>query len=64
MKNASLTPSGELVITPAATSCPADFNFLVGAHQVHHKKLKSRLNSCTEWVEFEGTHTQAHSGLI
>lgn len=58
MKNATLNAKGELIITPTATSSKADFNFLVGAHRVHHKKLKSRLNNCTEWIEFDGTHTQ------
>lgn len=58
MKNATLSPSGELLITPSATSSAADFNFLVGRHTVHHKKLKSRLDNCREWMEFNGTHTQ------
>jgi hypothetical protein len=58
MKNTTLAPNGELIITPAATSSAADFNFLVGTHRVHHKKLKSRLNDCSEWIEFDGSHTQ------
>jgi hypothetical protein len=58
MKSAIVNPSGELIITPSASSSAGDFNFLTGAHRVHHKKLKSRLNNCTEWVEFDGTHTQ------
>ena len=31
-----------------------DFDFLIGAWKVHHKTLKKRLNSSTEWIEFEG----------
>jgi hypothetical protein len=58
MKNTTLTSNGELIIRPSSTSSAADFNFLVGKHRVHHKKLKSRLNNCIEWIEFEGTHTQ------
>ncbi len=58
MKNATLTPTGELILTASGSSSAADFNFLHGAHQVHHKKLKSRLTNNTKWVEFTGTHTQ------
>src|SRR5437868_14512082 len=34
-----------------------DFEPLVGSWRVHHKRLKERLNGCTEWEEFEGTCT-------
>jgi hypothetical protein len=47
---------GELIITPSATSSKNDFDFLIGPHKVHHKILKARLSSSTEWKEFEGTH--------
>lgn len=50
------TPNGSLKIIPSASSSKNDFDFLIGLHYVHHKKLKSRLNKCTEWEEFEGTH--------
>jgi hypothetical protein len=32
-----------------------DFDFLVGHWRVHHRKLKERLVSSHEWIEFEGT---------
>ncbi len=47
--------NGELMTTASSASSKYDFDFLVGHHEVHHKKLKTRLNKCTEWVEFEGT---------
>ena len=31
-----------------------DFDFLIGAWNVHHRTLKKRLNESTEWNEFEG----------
>jgi len=34
-----------------------DFDFLVGRWRVHHRRLKQRLEGCTEWQEFEGTST-------
>lgn len=50
--------NGELVITASATSSKYDFDFLVGNHTVHHKKLKTRLANSNEWIEFEGSHKQ------
>ncbi|MEW6730208.1 MAG: hypothetical protein AB1489_02610 [Acidobacteriota bacterium] len=47
--------NGELAITASATSSQNDFDFLVGKWKLHHKKLKSRLNNCNEWDEFETT---------
>jgi hypothetical protein len=29
-----------------------DFDFLIGTWKVHHRRLKERLNGCTEWEEF------------
>jgi hypothetical protein len=46
---------GELLITASPDSSKDDFDFLEGHHKVHHKRLKERLNKCTEWIEFEGT---------
>lgn len=34
-----------------------DFDFLVGHWRVRHRRLKERLEGCTEWQEFEGTST-------
>ena len=46
---------GALVITPSPTSSQQDFDFFEGKWQLHNKKLKARLCSCTEWVEFGST---------
>jgi len=48
-----LDSTRELSITPSKSSSPNDFDFLVRRWKIHNKKLKSRLNNCTEWVEFE-----------
>ena len=40
-------------IQPSTTSSHDDFNFLEGKWKVHNRKLKTRLNNCTEWIEFE-----------
>lgn len=55
MSNFEFTPGGELKITVSENSSETDFDFLTGRHKVHHKKLKTRLNDCTEWIEFDGT---------
>lgn len=47
--------NGELIITASPASSKSDFDFLLGHHTVHHKKLKDRLSKCNEWIEFEGT---------
>ena len=47
--------NGELIITPTPTSSKHDFDFFEGKWLVKNKKLKSRLNNCTEWTEFEST---------
>lgn len=31
-----------------------DFDFEIGKWQVHHRRLKLRLQNCTEWEEFSG----------
>lgn len=33
----------------------SDFDFEFGRWNVHHKRLKERLNGCTEWENFGGT---------
>ena len=55
MVNATLDKNGELLVTASKTSSANDFNFLTGKWTMHNKKLKSRLNNCTEWEEFEST---------
>ncbi|HEY1092582.1 MAG TPA: DUF1579 domain-containing protein, partial [Burkholderiaceae bacterium] len=37
-----------------APSGIADFDFIIGSWEVRHRRLKERLNGCTEWVEFDG----------
>jgi hypothetical protein len=32
-----------------------DFDFIIGAWRVRHRRLKARLADCSEWIEFEGT---------
>jgi len=55
MVNAKITPTGELEITPSKTSSKNDFDYLAGKWTMHNKRLKTRLNNCTEWVEYEST---------
>jgi hypothetical protein len=55
MVNAKVTSTGELQITPSATSSLGDFDFLAGRWNMHNKRLKTRLNNCTEWIEFKST---------
>jgi hypothetical protein len=55
MEHYEINESGELEITPSATSSENDFDFLEGKWKVSNKKLKARLNNCSEWDEFEST---------
>ena len=55
MVNARITSTGELEIVPSGTSSPHDFDFLAGKWTMHNKRLKTRLNNCTEWVEYESS---------
>ena len=36
---------------------PDDFDFIIGDWRVRHRRLKTRLAGCGEWIEFEGTST-------
>jgi hypothetical protein len=54
------TTTGDLHIAPANTSSSADFNFYIGKWKIHNRKLKSRLNNCTEWIEFEAADDCYH----
>ena len=47
--------AGEFVITASPSSSQRDFDFFEGKWRLHNKKLRSRLNQCTEWIEFEST---------
>ena len=51
----SFDSKGELVITATETSSKHDFDFFEGKWQLKNKKLKSRLNNCTDWIEFDST---------
>ena len=53
MEQQFLTVTGELNTTPSPTSSKNDFDFYVGKWNVRNRKLKTRLNNCTEWIEFE-----------
>ena len=53
MINAIVNAKGELVITASKTSSANDFDFLAGKWTMDNKRLKTRLNNCTEWVEYK-----------
>ncbi|MEW6731340.1 MAG: hypothetical protein AB1489_08375, partial [Acidobacteriota bacterium] len=55
MLQVSFDAKGDLEIVASKTSSPNDFDFLVGNWKIHNKKLKTRLNNCTEWFEFEAS---------
>ena len=42
-----------LASAPPSSSSAHDFDFLIGRWDVYNRKLKSRLNNCSEWLEFE-----------
>jgi hypothetical protein len=50
-----LASNGELTITPSPSSSSNDFDFFVGKWNIHNRKLKARLQNCTDWLEFEAT---------
>jgi hypothetical protein len=50
-----LDVAGELIITASPSSSKQDFDFFEGKWKLHNKKLRSKLNNCTEWIEFEST---------
>jgi hypothetical protein len=55
MVNAEIDGKGELVIKASSTSSKEDFNFLAGNWTMDNKRLKTRLNNSTEWIEYEST---------
>ncbi len=55
MEEKLIYSNGDLKIIAAEKSSPDDFDFFVGRWTVHNRKLKSRLNDCDEWIEFEAT---------
>jgi hypothetical protein len=46
---------GNLIIKASLTSNKNDFDFYIGNWNTKNKKLKTRLNNCTEWFEFDTT---------
>ena len=47
--------TGSLIITASPGSSQQDFDFYIGKWKLRNKKLKTRLNNCTEWLTFEST---------
>ena len=45
--------TSELQPIPSAASSANDFDFFIGHWNILNRKLKTRLNGCTEWIEFE-----------
>ena len=39
----------------AYSHMPTDFDFMIGAWNVRHRRLNERLAGCQEWTEFNGT---------
>ena len=55
MVNAAINPNGELIITASKTSSQHDFDFLAGKWTMDNRRLKCRLNNCTEWIEYKSS---------
>jgi hypothetical protein len=55
MINAQVDRHGELIITPSSGSAKTDFDFLAGKWTMDNKRLKCRLNNCTEWIEYKSS---------
>jgi hypothetical protein len=53
--NIAFDENGNLKIAASPGSSKNDFDFYEGKWRLHNKKLKTRLNNCTEWIEFEST---------
>ena len=47
--------NGEIIIIPSESSSKNDFDFYEGKWNLKNKKLKSKLDNCNEWIEFEST---------
>lgn len=55
MEQQLFNSNGDIHIIASKNSSPEDFDFFIGSWKIHNKKLKTRLNHCTEWLEFEAT---------
>ncbi len=62
MSHPSFPTTAPLEIIPAPNSAHTNFDFFSGTWRVHNKKLKTRLNDCTEWIEFEAA-SECHNIL-
>jgi hypothetical protein len=51
----SFNEQGELMHKASPTSSQTDFDFLIGKWKLRHEKLRTRLNNCKDWDEFETT---------
>ena len=47
--------AGEIIIIPSSSSSKNDFNFFEGKWKIRNKKLKARLENCSDWIEFDQT---------
>jgi hypothetical protein len=56
MESLKFSATGELEIVPSSNSSKTDFDFFIGNWTIKNRKLKSRLNGCTEWLEFDATN--------
>jgi hypothetical protein len=52
--NAVVNPNNELIVSPSKTSARNDFDFFEGKWKLRNKRLKTRLDNCTEWFEYNG----------
>jgi hypothetical protein len=55
MTELNFNDAGGLRIVPSPDSSHKDFDFYIGKWRIKNRKLKTRLNDCTEWMEFEAT---------
>ena len=53
MQPQSLKVDSNLENFASPTSSHNDFDFLFGKWKVHNRRLKTRLNNSTEWIEFD-----------
>jgi hypothetical protein len=49
----SFDSNENLIITASPTSLKIDFDFFEGKWEILNRKLKTRLNNCAEWIEFQ-----------
>ncbi len=57
MAPVSLDANGEFEVSASSTSSYNDFDFYTGHWNIQNRKLKTRLDNCQEWDEFEATGT-------